>query len=531
MRPAPWLLLTSSNRLTSSRPTKLSQAWLLRAVQRRRVHSGAKADPDPTWDLKELSRISQETGALIFHLTSDNPFLNLSIEHFLLTKSHPDSRILLFYTNRPCVVVGRNQNPWLEVDLKRLQEGLPIEQQSVDAPKRAGQQYSSATESRLNHSNASPEIVPIDLVRRRSGGGTVFHDSGNLNYSVIVPNTKAFKRSTHAEMVVRGLESLARAGPRPSSSSAIPGGRYGFSSVRVNERNDIVMQQAGGAEWLKVSGSAYKLTRGRALHHGTLLYSSPYMDKISELLRSPGRGLISAKGVESVRSKVGNLAWTPDPRERAVIRAEITEAITREFWKMYGGGDNKARKPGVDEITIAASCPASSSSSSSSLSPEGWCNENNPAIASGMQELTSASWVFEQTPRFEFASGMVENHEVGLSANRGVLKSLTLRSPGAPGPDQSGDGGTVWTTRTFRCEGQDQESKVTGIEKRMHEVQEGEAVDEVKMHDVKGWRDLLTKDEEPPATTTTSANSVPNALVQRLEAIFPRFQSKSKSGR
>ncbi|KIX95479.1 uncharacterized protein Z520_08996 [Fonsecaea multimorphosa CBS 102226] len=527
MRPAPWLLLTSSTRAAfgpPTKPTKASQANLLTAIRRRWVYSGTD-NPNRVWGPQELSRIAQETGPFIFHLTSENPFLNLSIEHFLLTKSHPDSHILLFYTHRPCVVVGRNQNPWLEADLKRLQEGLPVEEQAVG--KRGGESYTSRTaslKSPHNQNNVPPEIVPIDLVRRRSGGGTVFHDSGNLNYSVIVPNTKTFKRSTHAEMVVRGLESLASArSASTSSSSGVPRGRYSFGSVRVNERNDIVMQQPGAAEWLKVSGSAYKLTRGRALHHGTLLYSSPYVNKISELLRSPGRGLISAKGVESVRSKVGNLAWTPNPHEREVVRAEITEAITREFWKMYGGGE--ARKPGTDEITLAAGA-----------------NEFNSAIASGVQELTSPSWIFEQTPRFEFASGMLENHEIILSANRGVLKSLTVQSPVAVPDSERSEGGNnevVWTTRRIHFGKQERSSAGTEMEEGPRvesEEKDGELLvldEEVKLHDVKNWRELLTTDAGKSANgveTSTITNkgktqaTVPDALIQRLEAIFPSYK-------
>ncbi|OAP54328.1 hypothetical protein AYL99_11429 [Fonsecaea erecta] len=484
----------------------------------RRVHGGSiKPDPSPTWDPKELSRVSQGTGPFIFHLTSDDPYHNLSIEHFLLTKSHPDSHILLFYTNRPCVVVGRNQNPWLEADLKRLQEGLPVEKQGTGAFKRGGDNDTGTTgllKFPDNHSDMSPDVVPIDLVRRRSGGGTVFHDSGNLNYSVIVPNTKAFKRSTHAEMVVRGLESLASA-RSASSSSGVDGERYNFGAVRVNERNDIVMQKPDGAEWLKVSGSAFKLTRGRALHHGTLLYSSPYVSKISDLLRSPGRGLISAKGVESVRSKVGNLAWTPDPHEREVVRAEIMEAITREFWKMYGGVD--ARKPGVVEITLAAGAEPR--------------NELDPAIAAGVRELTSPSWIFEQTPRFEFASGMLEHHEVKLCANRGVLKSLMVRSP-VPDSQPSTGNEVAWAMRKLQFGKQERPETETGKGTESEEVEPVVLDEEVKLHDMKSWKELLNtrtskrtaKAIENSTSTGTETTDVPDALVQRLEAIFPRYK-------
>ncbi|KAK5283804.1 hypothetical protein LTS13_000389 [Exophiala xenobiotica] len=425
-----------------------------------------------SWSLEDLPRVSQETNPLIFHLTSDNPYYNLSIEHYLLTHSHPDTRILLFYTNRPCVVIGRNQNPWLETDLKRLQQGLPPEDGRV--PQTADKNYGPIHKTQLRKNGRA---VPIDLVRRRSGGGTVFHDSGNLNYSVIIPNSKSFKRSTHADMVVRAL----------SSASS----RHQFADIRVNDRNDIVMRRETESQWLKVSGSAYKLTRGRALHHGTLLYSSPYLDKISELLRSPGRDFIEAKGVESVRSPVGNLVWTPDPGKRAEVRTGITQSIVREFWRMYGG--DQERRAGFNEVTLgSAEC----------------AEDTNPEIASGVKELMSNAWRFEQTPRFDFASGTVDGKALTFQANRGVLEHLSLKSV---------SGGSV-------------------------ERAKSDFKEEIKLHDVKSWKGLNTGGNtntntqeqdgqivpEASALARNSASSggggdVPDALVKRIEAIFPRY--------
>lgn len=228
--------------------------------------------------------------------TSHDPFLNLSIEHFLLEESPPKSTILFLYVNRPCVVIGRNQNPWLEVNLAALFD-------------------------------PTSQLGNVDLVRRRSGGGTVFHDQGNVNWTVICPS-ETFTRDKHAEMIVRALRGA------------------GVERARVNERHDIVLDQGshqhaaepsdlhqtsfrqddGSLKSLKVSGSAYKLTRGRALHHGTCLLTSPNLSNISRLLRSPAKDFIKAKGVASVNSPVTNIG----------LSTELFEAIVRkEFVRMY----------------------------------------------------------------------------------------------------------------------------------------------------------------------------------------------------
>jgi lipoate-protein ligase A len=219
---------------------------------------------------------------------SRDPFVNLSIEDYILRASPPASIVLFLYTNRPCVVIGRNQNPWLEVNLGILQAAA-----------------SSGTAAR---DTEPPAIGQVDLVRRRSGGGAVFHDEGNLNWSITCPRTE-FTRDKHAEMVVRALRKI------------------GIERARVNERHDIVLDQGherrashpqdthrtaytvgeGGPRALKVSGSAYKLTRGRALHHATTLLASPNLHIIPQYLHSPARNSIQAKGVESVSSPVANI--------------------------------------------------------------------------------------------------------------------------------------------------------------------------------------------------------------------------------
>ncbi|KAK4983867.1 hypothetical protein LTR50_006943 [Elasticomyces elasticus] len=305
-----------------------------------------------------------------FISNSRDPYLNLSIEHYLLQNTPPESTILFLYTNRPSIIIGRNQNPWYEVNLGLLK----------------------AFDSKCNASDR-PEAEPpvpgnVDLVRRRSGGGTVFHDEGNVNWTVICP-TKTFTRDMHAEMVVRALRGL------------------GVDRSRVNERHDIVLDQGRSniapvcdsnthrtaytatdpsvLRPLKVSGSAYKLTRGRALHHGTCLLTSPNLNIIPDYLHSPAKPYIRARGVESVSSPVGNIG---------VSTTEFTTAVQQEFASMYHReADLDAQEVGDDQFEVAS-------------------------IRKGYQELKSLEWTYLQTPQFMFSTDL-SDQDKGDSAAPG----------------------------------------------------------------------------------------------------------------
>jgi lipoate-protein ligase A len=288
--PTPRAVLT-----TSSPISKLSKRWLTTPTT---STTTSNASPFPI---------------KAYVSTSNDPYLNLSIEHHLLQTSPADSAILFLYKNRPSIIIGRNQNPWLEVNLALL---------NATSRKHNGN-VTSLPETGLS--------APVDLVRRRSGGGTVFHDQGNVNWTVICPSA-IFTRDKHAEMVVRALRS------------------NGVARARVNERHDVVLDQGQkknpsdsdfpdpddthatpyqtvSPQALKVSGSAYKLTRARALHHGTCLLSSPNLNVIPHYLHSPAKGFITAKGVESVSSPVGNILLENEKFE---------EAVRKFFVEMYG---------------------------------------------------------------------------------------------------------------------------------------------------------------------------------------------------
>ncbi|KAK1078667.1 hypothetical protein LTR33_007044 [Friedmanniomyces endolithicus] len=325
-----------------------------------------------------LDRLAQPVQSYIS--TSRDPYLNLSIEHYLLQKSAPESTILLLYVNRPSIIIGRNQNPWLEVNLALLN---PIQQSQPETE--------------------PPGLGNVDLVRRRSGGGSVFHDEGNVNWTVICP-PKAFTRDKHAEMVVRALRSC------------------GVERSRVNERHDIVLDQgeriadvdpddthltpytrrAGIWEIKppKVSGSAYKLTRQRALHHGTCLLSSPNLNIIPDYLHSPAKPHITARGVESVSSPVGNILLSNE---------HFIDAVRSRFDKMYHSSK------GIEHVEVG----------------EGWLDLE--PVQQGYAELKSREWTFLQTPQFTISTSADPSAtmEVELTVRNGAISGGHLRHRGS----------------------------------------------------------------------------------------------------
>ncbi|OAA69833.1 Biotin/lipoate A/B protein ligase [Cordyceps fumosorosea ARSEF 2679] len=302
----------------------------------------------------------------IYISRSRDPLLNLSVEHHLLRTASAHATVLMLYANAPCVVFGRNQNPWIEADLTRL-------------ARQGG----------------------VQLVRRRSGGGTVFHDEGNVNFSVACPSA-AFDRDRHAEMVVRALRRLGR------------------PSARVNARHDIVVD--AGPDTFKVSGSAYKLTRLRSLHHGTCLLRSPNLASISALLRAPAAPFVKARGVDSVRSPVRNLDLDADA---------FQEAVVREFEDMYGG---PPRLRAVVEHDAAMAVDE---------------------VRRGYEEMRAREWVYGQTPRFAFATHPTEldprprpelpfKERVHFEAKQGVIERFEIEDGNCVQRELSLVGATVY---------------------------------------------------------------------------------------
>ena len=307
---------------------------------------------------------------------SNDPFLNLSIEHHLLQKTPLDSVVLFLYVNRPCVVIGRNQNPWLEINLKPLKAANP----------------------------------PIDWVRRRSGGGAVFHDEGNVNYSVICPSL-LFTRDKHVEIVTRAIRKFNdRARVNERHDIVLDQGPRKYQPIDLTDmRNSLYRSDLPDKPSLKVSGSAYKLTRQRALHHGTCLLDSTRIRSISEMLRSPARPFLKARGVESVRSPVGNvLSSSTSPESRLRTQGLFMSNVIDSFTELYRvqpaiTHDMTNRVSTVDEgrQTLLQQSPGSENWLAGLLD-EG-CH-SVPEIETGIAELRSPKWLYGQTPQFTLSS-------------------------------------------------------------------------------------------------------------------------------
>ena len=203
-----------------------------------------------------------------------DPRINLAIEEYALnTMDVEKDSFLLFYINQPSIIIGRNQNT--------------IEEINTDFVEKNG-------------------IIPV---RRLSGGGAVYHDLGNLNFSFLTKDDgesfRNFKKFT--QPVVDAL------------------GKMGVNA-ELSGRNDIL------AEGKKISGNAQFSTRGRMFSHGTLMFDTEIDAVVSALKVSKDK--IESKGIKSIRSRVTNISeLLKDPMTIEQFRSEILTSI-------FGGEEN-----------------------------------------------------------------------------------------------------------------------------------------------------------------------------------------------
>lgn len=182
-----------------------------------------------------------------------DPRINLAIEEYALKHLDINESYLLFYINEPSIIIGKNQNT--------------IEEINTDYVEKNG----------------------IHVVRRLSGGGAVYHDLGNLNFSFITKDDGDsflnFKKFT--QPVVNALKNIG-------------------VDAEMKGRNDILVGER------KISGNAQFSTRGRMFSHGTLMFDSEIENVVSAL--KVRKDKIASKGIKSIRSRVANISEFMDEK-------------------------------------------------------------------------------------------------------------------------------------------------------------------------------------------------------------------------
>ena len=206
---------------------------------------------------------------LILSGDSTHPWHNLAVEELLFESVGRRARVLYLWQNRNTVVIGRHQNAWKECRVRLLEDEGGI------------------------------------LARRSSGGGAVYHDLGNLNFSFVTPGDSCD--------VKRQLEVVRRAVAAFGVAAEFTG------------RNDLVLAQDGA----KFSGNAYRYSAEAALHHGTLMVNVA-LDRLGRYL-APDEGKLRAKGIDSVRSRVRNLIDLAPRITPQALAEELKGAFEREF--------------------------------------------------------------------------------------------------------------------------------------------------------------------------------------------------------
>jgi len=206
---------------------------------------------------------------LIITSNNNNPYFNIALEDYLF--SNFTDNIFLLYKNTESVIIGKHQNAYAEINFQYITENK------------------------------------IDIARRISGGGTVFHDLGNINFTFIIndsnPNNLSFERVLTP--IINTINKLN-------------------ANALINNRNDITINN------YKISGNAKHIKNNRLIQHGTILFDAN-IEKLKKSLNN-NYSKYCDKSVKSVKSKVDNLSNYIDS-EIGIL--EFEELIINEIKKTY----------------------------------------------------------------------------------------------------------------------------------------------------------------------------------------------------
>ena len=266
----------------------------------------------------------------IYRSQSTDPYFNLATEEFFLKNSIDD--LFMIYTNATSIVVGKHQNALAEIN------------------------------SCYCHEN------DIKVARRLSGGGTVFHDAGNVNFSIIqtVSGTDMINYQKFASPIKESLQQLGL-------------------DVQFSERNDLII------DGLKISGSAMHVFKQRVLAHGTLLFNAD-LEKLSNALKN-SREKYTDKAIKSVKSKVANLG---DYLAKMKINGLIEHLIKTV------GNNNSMIDLDKNDISLI-----------------------NKQIDN---KYLTFDWVFGYSPKYQFATKVNAEAEIVLHVEKGIIQQVDLKN-------------------------------------------------------------------------------------------------------
>ncbi len=266
-----------------------------------------------------------------------NPYLNIAVENHLFTQRLDGGAVLYLWRNRRTVVIGQNQNPYAECDLARL------------------------------------EADGGHLMRRRTGGGAVYHDMGNLNFTFVAPN-ESYDTARQMHVVQDAVE------------------HFGLRT-EVSGRNDILV------EGRKFSGNAFARGADNRLHHGTILIRTD-VEELQRYLK-PKPAKLQKHGVASVQSRIVNLSELVPAITAEGLAPLLVEAFEREY--------GTAQRLDFDRLAAL------------------------PAVKALRDEFASAEWKYGRWREFRVGrSAQFEWGEVALSAEvdqaAGVIRSVQIAS-------------------------------------------------------------------------------------------------------
>ncbi|OWB65891.1 hypothetical protein B5S33_g2197 [[Candida] boidinii] len=334
---------------------------------------------------KELINNNNEPIVIISNFK--DPKLNLSIEKFIYDTFdiiNEKNKKLFIYSNYPSIIIGKNQNPYKEINLKLSSD------------------------------------LSVPILRRFSGGGTVVHDLGNFNFSFTCLKDE-FNRIKFSNYLIDSLNKLVNYSLNTAVNNDT---KFPVFKLAVNSKGDIIKDETNE----KLSGSAYQISKGKSLHHGTMLLNSN-LKVLSKLLKNERKALVKDKSIDSIPSEVMNYNISNE-----IFQYCLVDAFTKNF------GILNSEEDSTDSHFFKFSTSDSKLSSKvllldniNDIPDEVWTIYNN--------YFNNWNWIFGKTPKFtmtakidekdirNFVSAsdqVLEDFKIKFDVERGFIKDINI---------------------------------------------------------------------------------------------------------